>query len=153
MEIFSFFAAEAALPTLFFLSFLAATLLPIGSEWLLAVLILQGHSPIIVVIIAGCGNVLGASTTYLIGRYGSEMVTQRLLRIDAEQLQRATRLYHRYGVWSLLLSWVPIIGDPLCLLAGIFNVGFSRFSLPVIIGKFSRYSLVALMLPTAGGGV
>jgi membrane protein YqaA with SNARE-associated domain len=153
MEIFSHFAAEAALPTLFLLSFLAATLLPIGSEWLLALLILQGHSPVAVVMIAGCGNVLGASTTYLIGRYGSEMVTQRLLRIDTEKLQRTTRIYHRYGVWSLLLSWVPIIGDPLCLLAGIFNVGFARFSLPVIIGKFSRYGLVAAMLPSGGGGV
>lgn len=153
MEIFSLFAAEAALPTLFLLSFLAATLLPIGSEWLLALLILQGHSPVLVVVIAGCGNVLGAFTTYLIGLYGSEIVTQRMLRIDARQLQRATRLYHRYGAWSLLLSWVPIIGDPLCLLAGIFKVSLARFSLPVIIGKFSRYGLVAAMLPTTGGGV
>lgn len=147
MEIFANLAEQAALPTLFLLSFLAATLLPIGSEWLLALLLLQGHSPAVVVAVAGCGNFLGASTTYLIGRYGSEMLTRRLLGIDPEKMERARTFYIRYGIWSLLLSWLPIIGDPLCLLAGVCKVDFARFSLPVLIGKFSRYGVLAMILP------
>lgn len=149
MEPFAALAEQAALPTLFLLSFLAATLLPIGSEWLLVLLLLQGHSPVVVVAVAGCGNFLGASTTYLIGRCGSEMLTHRLLGIDPEKIDRARSLYARYGVWSLLLSWLPIVGDPLCLLAGVCKVGFARFTLPVLIGKFSRYGALAMLLPNA----
>jgi membrane protein YqaA with SNARE-associated domain len=151
MEPFSALAEHAALPTLFLLSFLAATLLPIGSEWLLLVLLVQGHSLLALVATASVGNFLGASTTYLIGRCGSELLTRRLLRIDDTQLERARTLYSRYGVWSLLLSWVPIVGDPLCLLAGIFKVDFALFSLPVLLGKTSRYAALALMVPGGGG--
>jgi membrane protein YqaA with SNARE-associated domain len=145
MELLHCITTSPGLTTLFFLSFLAATILPIGSEWLLIILIIQGLSPANVVIIASLGNFLGACTTYLIGIWGSDLVIRKILRIDDRQLEKSKRLYQKYGIWSLLLSWLPVVGDPLCLLAGVFRVGFGCFSLLVFIGKFSRYATLAFL--------
>lgn len=140
------------LPTLFLLSFLASTILPLGSEWLLVLLIVQGFSPAHVVIVASVGNFLGACTTYLLGRWGSDLFIHSVLRISNQQLVRAKKLYERYGVWSLLVSWLPVIGDPLCLLAGLLKVGFGHFSLLVFLGKFSRYATLAFFILKGTGG-
>ena len=145
MEFLYPITASPGLPALFLLSFLAATILPIGSEWLLVILIIQGLSPTNVVITASIGNFLGACTTYLIGIWGSGFFNRSVLRIGDEQLTRSRKVYEKYGTWSLLLSWLPVVGDPLCLLAGLFRVGLDRFSLLVFIGKFSRYATLAFL--------
>jgi membrane protein YqaA with SNARE-associated domain len=132
-------------PLLFLLSFLAATILPIGSEWLLIVMVVKGFSPEYSVLTASFGNYLGACTTLLIGIWGSDFCIRKVLRIDDTQLTRAKRLYGKYGTWSLLFSWLPIVGDPLCLIAGIFRVNFFRFSILVYVGKFFRYAILALL--------
>lgn len=133
---------------LFALSFTAATLLPLGSEWLLAALLLKGGDPFLLVTIATLGNLLGAVSTWLVGRYGGDFLIRRCLRIDAEAQERAEERYARYGVWSLLLSWVPIIGDPLCLIAGIFRVRLTLFIPLVGFGKLGRYLLLAWAVAT-----
>ncbi len=145
MEFLYAITDSPGLPSLFLLSFLAATILPIGSEWLLVILILQGLSPANVIITASIGNFLGACTTYLIGIWGSDFFIRSVLRISAEQLARSRKVYEKYGTWSLLLSWLPVVGDPLCLLAGLFGVGFGRFSLLVFVGKFARYAALAFL--------
>jgi membrane protein YqaA with SNARE-associated domain len=132
-------------PALFLVSFLAATLLPLGSEWLLATLLLKGFDPVLSVALATLGNTLGAITTYGIGLWGGPVLIERVLRIDAAARQRAERFYARFGSWSLLLSWLPVIGDPLCLAGGVLRVGFGRFVTLVTIGKFARYLGVALL--------
>jgi membrane protein YqaA with SNARE-associated domain len=152
MDILHSLADSPSLPALFLLSFLAATVLPIGSEWLLVVMILQGFSLVDVVLTASFGNFLGACTTYLIGIWGSDFLIRTVLRISDQQLNRAKTMYGTYGKWSLLLSWLPVIGDPLCLLAGIFRVGFGRFALLVFVGKFSRYAAVAVLSQPGTGG-
>ncbi|MBE0599134.1 MAG: DedA family protein, partial [Desulfuromonadales bacterium] len=116
------FLLSHGLPALFVLSFLAATLLPLGSEWLLAALLLKGVDPLWSVTLATAGNTLGAMTTYAIGVWGGPLLIGRLLRIDLATRQRAERFYHRFGSWSLLLSWLPVIGDPLCLVGGVLRV-------------------------------
>lgn len=151
MESYSHMFTTPGYELLFLLSFLAATLLPLGSEWLLVVMIIQGFEPVQSVIVATCGNTAGACTTYLIGIWGSNFVIRRLLRLDEKTIARASVLYDRWGSWSLLLSWIPVIGDPLCLVAGIFRVAFGRFCLLVFVGKFCRYATVAL-LALAGKG-
>jgi membrane protein YqaA with SNARE-associated domain len=128
---------------LFVLSFTAATLLPLGSEWLLAALLLKGGDPLLLVAIATLGNLLGAVTTWLVGRYGGDFLIRRCLRIDAEAQSRAEERYARYGIWSLLFSWMPLIGDPLCLIAGIFRVRLALFIPLVGVGKLGRYLLLA----------
>lgn len=130
-------------PALFAVSFLAATLLPLGSEWLLIAMVLQQFNPVSAVTVATAGNYLGALSTYIIGMVGSGFLVRKLLRITADQQARAERFYQRYGSWSLLLSWVPVVGDPLCLVGGILKVPFARFSLLVLAGKAARYAAVA----------
>jgi len=145
MELLHYLNLEPSLPILFLLSFLAATVVPIGSEWLLVVMILSGFSPASTVITATIGNYLGGCTTYIIGLYGSDFLIKKLLRIGNSELKRAKRIYLKYGSWSLLLSWLPVVGDPLCLLAGIFKIHFIRFSFLVFTGKFLRYTTLAML--------
>jgi len=131
------------LPALFVLSFLASTMLPLGSEWLLVAMVLQRHDPLLTVMVATAGNYLGACTSYAIGIYGGDFLIKKLLRIgDAERL-RAERFFAKYGSWALFFSWLPIIGDPLCLAGGVLKIPFSRFSILVASGKGLRYSAVA----------
>ncbi len=145
MDLLNFFSAPHGLPALFCLSFLAATIVPLGSEWLLLLLILAGHHAPTAVAIATLGNYLGACTTYLIGVWGSVFFIDTVLRLDAQTSARAARLYQRYGAWSLLLSWLPVVGDPLCLLAGTFRTPFALFSLFVLLGKTGRYATIAIL--------
>lgn len=128
---------------LLLVSFLAATVIPLGSEWLLAALLVQAHDPVALVLVATTGNVTGAMTTYLIGVYGGEWLISSVLRMSVTSREKAERVYRRYGSWSLLLSWAPIIGDPLCLMGGVFKLGFVRFTILVTMGKLARYSVVA----------
>ena len=134
---------------LFVLSFLASTLLPVGSEWLLVLMLLKGNDPISTVSVATVGNYLGSCTTWAIGIWGGPLLVRRILRIDPATEEAAVRFYRRYGVWSLLLSWMPIIGDPICLVGGILKVDFTRFSLLVFTGKLVRYAVVSWL--TLGG--
>lgn len=138
------FLSTQGLPALFILSFLSATLVPLGSEWMLLLLLGRGTDPALTVAVATCGNTLGAVTTYLIGLYGGPLLAERVLRIDAATRQRAEARYARWGSWSLLLSWVPVIGDPLCLVGGVLRVPAGRFLLLVGSGKLLRYAALAL---------
>ncbi len=139
------FLLPYGLPALFCLSFLAATVLPLGSEWFFIVLLLNGSALIPATLVATVGNFLGGLTTYLLGRWGSVFFQQKFLRISSDDLAKAQSLYNRFGVWSLLFSWMPIIGDPLCFLAGIFKTHPITFSILVITGKGLRYFLLGLL--------
>ena len=143
------FLVSHGYPALFAVSFLASTLIPMGSEWLLAAMLLNRSDPLMTVAVATLGNTLGACTTWVIGVYGSPLLIRRVLRIDAAAEASAVRFYRRYGVWSLLLSWLPVIGDPLCLVGGLLRVGFGRFSLLVFAGKLARYATLTWL--TLGG--
>ncbi len=137
--------------SLFFLSFLASTLLPLGSEWLLVMMLLSGYDPLVSVGVATVGNYLGAVVTYLIGIWGGSWLIEKVMRVSPEQQERANSYYRRFGVYSLLFSWVPIIGDPLCLAGGVLRINFGLFSLLVGVGKLIRYAVTAAITVTAAG--
>jgi membrane protein YqaA with SNARE-associated domain len=137
-------------PALFLLSFLAATLIPLGSEWLLVVLLLKGFDPVLSVSLAALGNTLGAMTTYAVGLWGGPFLISRVLRINEAARKRAEGFYLRYGRWSLLLSWLPVVGDPLCLVGGVLRVGLVPFVVLVGGGKLVRYLAVALLVLQGG---
>lgn len=145
-----FLGSEQSLFTLFLLSFLASTIIPLGSEWLLGALVLDGnHASTALILIATTGNYLGGCTTYLLGRWGSDLLIFRLLRMKPADAQRASAAYRRWGVWSLLFTWLPLVGDPLCLAAGIFGTKFTLFSILVFTGKLLRYCVVVWALNVA----
>jgi membrane protein YqaA with SNARE-associated domain len=131
------------LPALFCLSFLAATVLPIASEWLLAALIANQVDLTASVAVATLGNTLGAVTTWAVGMWGGMWLLQRWLRISEDDRLRAERWYARWGSWSLLLAWAPVVGDPLCLVGGLLKVPLVRFIPLVAAGKAARYLFVA----------
>lgn len=139
------FLVSHGLLALFCLSFMASTVIPLGSEWLLIALLLKGHDPAQSVAVATLGNTLGACTTYWIGLWGAPYVIGRLLRISQKDQQRAERFYGRYGSWSLLLSWLPVIGDPLCLVGGVLKIRFMKFLVLVFTGKLVRYIMVSVV--------
>ena len=131
---------------LFALSFLAATVLPVASEAGLVALLLAGVDPLACVVTATVGNTLGAVTTWGLGRWGSEAFLARLLRLSASDRERARVIFARYGAWSLLLAWAPIIGDPLCAVAGLFGLPLNRFILPVLAGLLARNAALAYLI-------
>lgn len=126
---------------LFVWSFLAATLLPLGSEVALVALVRTEETLLAPVFVASAGNYLGACTTYWIGRRAAHSLIKKYA--DTEKESRAARLLRRYGQPTLLLSWVPIIGDALVALAGAMRMPFVPFSLWTAIGKAARYAMVA----------
>ena len=130
-------AAELAL--LFFWSFLAATVVPLGSEPALVALTRHGERLPLLLLIATAGNYLGACTTYGLARLAAAKAAARL---ESKWGQRAVRLLDRYGRPALLLSWVPVVGDAIVAAAGVVKVPFAPFSLWVIIGKAARYAVV-----------
>jgi len=152
MDLLSSLITSPSLPLLFVLSFLAATILPVGSEWLVIVMVGQEFALPDVIFTATLGNFFGACSTYLLGIFGANYIIRTILRIKDAQLIRAEKMYAQYGTWSLLLSWLPVIGDPLCLVAGVFKTNFIRFSILVFVGKFFRYAILALLAQHGTGG-
>jgi membrane protein YqaA with SNARE-associated domain len=130
-------------PALFSLSFLASTLLPLGSEWLVVAMLLGKFDPVGVVCVATAGNCLGACTTYGVGLWGGRPAARRLLRMGEDEVARAEGRFTRYGSWSLLFSWLPVAGDGLCLVAGALRTPFPLFSLLTFAGKAARYAAIA----------
>ena len=144
------FLATHGYPALFLLSFLAATLIPLGSEWFVIAMVASGRDPLMVLAVATSGNFLGACTTYLIGVWGGPFLVRRLLRIDEAAQARAERHFARYGSWSLLFTWLPVVGDPLCLVAGLLRIPPGRFALLVLVGKLLRYAAITgIFLPAS----
>lgn len=134
----------AAYGSLFLAALIAATLLPAQSEALLTALVLGGAQPaVLLVAVASLGNVLGSVINWLIGRGVERFAGRRWFPASERQLLRAQASYSRYGYWSLLLAWVPIIGDPLTLVAGIMREPLWRFLILVAIGKVGRYTALA----------
>jgi len=136
---------------LFLVSFMASTLLPLGSEWLLVMMLVNGFDPVATVGAATAGNYLGAVTTYLIGMYGGHWLVEKVLRVSPEQQERASSHYRRYGSFSLFFSWLPVIGDPLCMVGGVMRINFGIFTLLVLSGKFARYAITAFITMRATG--
>ena len=134
----------AAYGGLFAVAFLAATILPAQSEIGLAGLLLSGdYSVALLIAVASLGNTLGAVVNWALGRWIEHFHGRKWFPAKPEQLDKAVGWYHRYGRWSLLLSWVPVIGDPLTLAAGVLREPFWSFLVLVAVAKTVRYLIVS----------
>jgi len=126
---------------LFSISLLAATILPLSSEATLLYYLSEGDSVWILLLAAGTGNVLGSAINYFIGKKGVDYLIDHK-KITAERMKKSEQFFKKYGAFALLLSWVPIIGDPLTFAAGVLHYDFKKFVLIVSIAKFGRYLLL-----------
>jgi len=131
--------------TLFTVAFLSATLLPMGSEALLIYDISQGHVLLLLWGVASVGNTLGSMVNYWLGLKGETYLEEKG-HLSAKKMERARGFFDRYGGWTLLLSWVPVIGDPLTFIAGVLRYRFWWFVVIVAAAKATRYGVIIMMV-------
>ena len=132
-----------AYSSLFISSFLSSTILPGHSEIILTTLILlEKYSQFLLIFFASFGNILGSVINWYLGFYITKFVNKSWFPFKKKQLDKASLWYLKYGKWSLFFSWVPIIGDPLTIVAGIFRVPLVTFITIVSISKVLRYIFV-----------
>ncbi|WP_298257531.1 YqaA family protein [uncultured Litoreibacter sp.] len=135
-----------AYATLFTSALIAATILPLQSEAVLVALLVSGEHPVgALLAVATCGNVLGAVINWALGRSLLRFQNRRWFPVSQAQLSRAQWRYRRYGRWSLLGSWLPIVGDPLTVVAGVMREPIGPFLVLVTIAKFGRYLVLAMV--------
>ena len=132
-----------ALGLLFLSAFGAATLLPLQSEAVLVGLLAQTQYPVwLLVAVASLGNILGSCVNWWLGLKVEQYKNKKWFPVSEQKMLQAQGIYQKYGFWSLLLSWVPVIGDPITLIAGLLKENFVRFLLMVSLAKVGRYVFI-----------
>lgn len=130
--------------TLFTVSLLAATLLPVGSEALLLYDLSLDFNPLLLILSATIGNTLGSIVNYLLGYKGIEFLVEKKYA-NSKQLKKATAIFQKYGAYSLFLSWMPVVGDPITFIAGVLRYDLKKFVVIVFVAKGVRYITVSLL--------
>jgi membrane protein YqaA with SNARE-associated domain len=131
---------------LFLSAFLAATILPLSSELVLSALLLGSLSPTTLVIVATTGNVLGSLTNYALGYWASKVMVKKWLRMSEDDFVRAEQRFVKYGMFSLCFAWLPVVGDPLTVMAGVLRIRLRWFLLLVTAGKLLRYVVISYLV-------
>jgi membrane protein YqaA with SNARE-associated domain len=133
--------------SLFFISFLAATILPFSSELTLAGLIsTSNYDNLLLLAFASFGNILGSVFNWSLGFYSRNLTTKKWFPFKETQIERSSKWFSKFGKWSLLFAWAPIVGDPLTFVAGLLRVRFLDFIILVAIGKVSRYLIIFYLI-------
>lgn len=141
----------AALGGLFLAAFGAATILPFQSEVVFVGLQLGQAAPLsLIVLVASIGNVLGAVANYVLGMWLEHYRHRRWFPVTQAQLDKAKRVYARWGVWTLLLSWAPL-GDAFTVIAGVMRTHWLVFLVLVTVAKTGRYIVLAWATALASG--
>ena len=132
---------------LFIISFLAATILPLSSELVLSTMLLtDSFDKYLLLVVASFGNILGSSVNWYLGKKILIFKDKKWFPANERQIAKGEIYFKKYGIWSLLLAWVPIIGDPLTVIAGILKINFFTFLLLVSISKTSRYIFLIFII-------
>ena len=122
---------------------MVATIVPFGSEaYLASLIILNKYNVTLLLLSASLGNVLGSVFNWICGYYATYFIQKKWFPINQKQINKASFYFSKYGKWSLLLGWVPFIGDPITFVAGTLRYSFLPFLLLVSIGKIGRYIVV-----------
>jgi membrane protein YqaA with SNARE-associated domain len=132
---------------LLIISFLAATILPLSSELVLSTMLLtDSFDKYLLLVVASFGNIFGSSVNWYLGKKILIFKDKKWFPVNEKQIAKSEMYFKKYGIWSLLLAWVPIIGDPLTVIAGILKINFFTFLLLVSISKTSRYIFLIFII-------
>ena len=124
-------------------SFMVATIVPFGSEVYFATLLSLGkYNNFLLLVSASVGNVLGSVFNWICGYYINYFIKKSWFPIKKDKIKKGTDIFNKYGKWSLLLSWVPFVGDPITFVAGTLRFSFIPFIILVSIGKIGRYLVI-----------
>ena len=126
---------------LFLNSFISATLFPLGSEALLLYYLSLKFNFIYLLLFASLGNTIGSILNYWFGLKGEQYLVEKKM-IKEKNIIKYKKYFDKYGAFTLLLSWVPIIGDGFTFIAGILKYDIKKFIILVFIAKFSRYAFL-----------
>ena len=129
--------------TLFISALISATLFPLGSEAILLYDLNEGYSALWLLIWATLGNTLGAVVNYVLGYQGEKFLEKKNL-IKKEKFTKFTKLFEKYGAYTLLLSWLPLVGDFFTLAAGVSRYPFWNFFMLVLVAKLGRYLVLVM---------
>lgn len=140
------FLSELGYAGLFIAAFLAATILPLSSELVLSALLVSGLSPTTLVLVATLGNVLGSLLNYMLGYWASLGIVKKWLKYSESEFLRAEQRFKKYGIFALLFAWLPIIGDPITVVAGVLRIHLAWFLVLVTVGKLIRYVVISYFI-------
>ncbi|TKG97359.1 DedA family protein [Puteibacter caeruleilacunae] len=129
-------------PGIFLISFIASTLFPLGSEGFVIMAVTSEYNSWLVWLFATAGNFAGAVTNYYVGYYGDRFILSKYIKVASDKKEKAQKLFAKWGAPVLFFSWLPIIGDPLCVIPGVLKLKLHIFSFWVLLGKAFRYFLV-----------
>ncbi len=133
--------------SLFIVSFLAATILPFSSEAILATYLLsETYNKFLLIFFVSFGNILGSIFNWFLGIYFLKFQDKKWFPFTNTQIDRSSRWFKKYGKWSLLFAWVPIIGNPITFIAGTMRIKFLIFLSLVSFGKIMRYFVISLLV-------
>jgi membrane protein YqaA with SNARE-associated domain len=132
-------ALSLGYPGVFLVSFIASTLIPFSNEIVVAAMPALGFDIWLTAIWATAGGYLGSLLNYLVGKKGADFLFSRWIKIKPARWQQAEEIFQRWGNWALFFVWLPIIGDPLAVVAGAFNIDWRLFTFWVVTGKFLRF--------------
>ena len=129
--------------TIFISALISATLFPLGSEAILLYDLNNGYSALWLLVWATLGNTLGAVVNYILGYQGEKFLENKNI-VNKEKFTKFTKLFEKYGAYTLLLSWLPLVGDFFTLAGGVTRYPFWKFFLLVLVAKFGRYLVLVM---------
>lgn len=125
---------------------MVATIIPFASEaYFVTLILLNKYNIWFLLISASLGNILGSVVNWILGYYTKYLIIKKWFPITQKKIDNASVIFSKYGKWSLLLGWVPFIGDPITFVAGTLRYSFLPFLLLVSIGKIGRYIIVYIL--------
>jgi len=126
---------------------MVATIIPFGSEaYFITLLSLGKYNNLLLLIVASLGNILGSIFNWFCGYYANYFIKKQWFPINNTMIDKGNKIFNKYGKWSLLLSWVPFIGDPITFVAGTLRYPIAPFLILVSIGKVGRYLVIYLSI-------
>lgn len=129
------------------ISFLAATILPFSSEIFLSVMLLsKKYELALLLFFASFGNICGSIVNWYLGKKILIFKKKKWFPVNSNQLIKSQKLFNKYGSWSILFAWIPVIGDPITVLSGVLNISFIKFVILVTVSKVSRYIFLIYLI-------